>query len=63
MCGISGYINPVGFDPAIVARMAERAAHRGPDGAGYWVWQGGDDRGQVVEQPAKMLREAGGSSC
>jgi asparagine synthase (glutamine-hydrolysing) len=33
MCGIAGTTSP---DPAVLARMAERLAHRGPDGRGTW---------------------------
>ena len=54
MCGICGYINPSGFDPVAVARMAQRAAHRGPDGEGYWLWQGGEDHGRLFEKPATL---------
>src|SRR5262245_5291370 len=37
MCGIVGSFNP-GRDgsPAVVARMNDAIAHRGPDGAGLW---------------------------
>lgn len=32
MCGIFGHFTPNGADPALVERMAQRLAHRGPDG-------------------------------
>lgn len=38
MCGIAGYLRPKGLlDDAVLARMLERIAHRGPDGAGTWT--------------------------
>jgi asparagine synthase (glutamine-hydrolysing) len=38
MCGIVGAFHPgeASIDPAIVERMRDRMAHRGPDGAGLW---------------------------
>jgi asparagine synthase (glutamine-hydrolysing) len=38
MCGIVGAFNPgeASIDPAVVERMRDRMAHRGPDGAGLW---------------------------
>ncbi len=41
MCGISGFLSPVAFDPetarATLARMTDSLAHRGPDDAGAWL--------------------------
>ena len=39
MCGIVGSFHPDahGADPDVVARMRDRMAHRGPDGAGLWT--------------------------
>jgi asparagine synthase (glutamine-hydrolysing) len=42
MCGFAGILDPTGRAPddvirPIVERMAERLAHRGPDGAGAWT--------------------------
>ncbi len=38
MCGIAGYIRPRGLlDEAILARMQDAVAHRGPDGRGTWT--------------------------
>jgi asparagine synthase (glutamine-hydrolysing) len=39
MCGIVGAFKPLGdaTDVATVARMRDRMAHRGPDGAGVWT--------------------------
>jgi asparagine synthase (glutamine-hydrolysing) len=54
MCGICGYVNPAGCDPTIVGRMARRAAHRGPDGEGYWIWDGGAGVGVLVDEPAAL---------
>jgi asparagine synthase (glutamine-hydrolysing) len=38
MCGIVGAFKPGGMScgPAVVARMRDRMAHRGPDGEGLW---------------------------
>ena len=45
MCGICGWLDWRGdTDPAAVRRMAERIAHRGPDGSGLWI----DPAGIVV---------------
>jgi asparagine synthase (glutamine-hydrolysing) len=40
MCGLTGYFNPAGLsthEPTVLARMADRIAHRGPDGEGAWI--------------------------
>ena len=39
MCGIAGFVNPPGHpaDRAIVARMTDTLAHRGPDGDGIFL--------------------------
>ena len=39
MCGIAGLINLDGspVSPAILKRMTDAVAHRGPDGEGQWV--------------------------
>jgi asparagine synthase (glutamine-hydrolysing) len=36
MCGIFGHFHPVGADPAMIERMAQKLAHRGPDGYGIY---------------------------
>ena len=38
MCGIVGTFHPIGeaSDEAVVSRMRDRMAHRGPDGTGFW---------------------------
>ena len=36
MCGIFGQVYERGANPALVERMAQRIAHRGPDGYGIW---------------------------
>lgn len=36
MCGIFGQVCERGANPALVERMAQRIAHRGPDGYGIW---------------------------
>jgi asparagine synthase (glutamine-hydrolysing) len=43
MCGIAGIFDGKGrelFDPAVLKRMADNIAHRGPDGAGFFVEPG-----------------------
>ena len=37
MCGIAGYISDQGISQEVLKTMAERIAHRGPDGEGYYV--------------------------
>ncbi len=37
MCGIAGLVSAKRVDPALLARMAEVIAHRGPDDAGTWI--------------------------
>jgi len=41
VCGLTGFLQPAGFDPAAATAqataMATRIAHRGPDDAGAWV--------------------------
>jgi asparagine synthase (glutamine-hydrolysing) len=54
MCGICGFIDPSGGDPTVVGRMARRAAHRGPDGEGYWLWDGAAATGAFVDEPAAL---------
>ena len=36
MCGIAGLVTRNHADPAVVGRMAEIMAHRGPDDEGFW---------------------------
>jgi asparagine synthase (glutamine-hydrolysing) len=36
MCGIAGVLSSAPVEPAIVARMRDALAHRGPDHAGLW---------------------------
>src|SRR5439155_2167319 len=49
MCGICGWIRPSGLELTPVVRMNRRASHRGPDGEGYWIWDGQSATGQFVE--------------
>src|SRR5918995_2438419 len=44
MCGIAGTISSGGVDPSLLIRMADRIAHRGPDGEGYLLASTGDGR-------------------
>ena len=42
MCGIVGYWSKTGADASVVARMATKIQHRGPDDAGVWLNGEGD---------------------
>ena len=37
MCGLAGIISAERLDPALLARMADAVAHRGPDDQGMWI--------------------------
>src|SRR5262245_66177263 len=37
MCGISGIVSPRPIDSAVLAAMAGRLKHRGPDDEGSWI--------------------------
>jgi asparagine synthase (glutamine-hydrolysing) len=39
MCGIAGLLTRGRVDPAVVARMTDAVAHRGPDDSGIWTDQ------------------------
>jgi asparagine synthase (glutamine-hydrolysing) len=49
MCGICGWIRPSGLELRPVVRMNRLVSHRGPDGEGYWIWDGQAATGQFVE--------------
>lgn len=40
MCGVCGIVSSDVFDSDLVRVMNNVAAHRGPDGEGYWAWAG-----------------------
>src|SRR5690349_6574462 len=40
MCGICGWIRPSGVELSHLVRMNQVASHRGPDGAGHWLFNG-----------------------
>jgi asparagine synthase (glutamine-hydrolysing) len=40
MCGICGWIRPAGVDLASLVAMTRLVKHRGPDGEGYWLYDG-----------------------
>jgi asparagine synthase (glutamine-hydrolysing) len=44
MCGIAGTISSGGVDSSLLIRMADRIAHRGPDGEGYLLGSPGGGR-------------------
>lgn len=50
MCGISGWIRPSGLELKPMVRMNRLASHRGPDGEGYWIWDGQSATGRIVEE-------------
>ena len=52
MCGICGWIRPSGVRLAALVRMNRRASHRGPDGEGYWLWDGKSATGQFIASEA-----------
>ena len=37
MCGITGFVNNKDNKKEIVKKMADKIAHRGPDGEGYYI--------------------------
>ena len=41
MCGIVGWLSPHSIDPEILRRMTRSLAHRGPDGEGIALFDGG----------------------
>lgn len=49
MCGICGLIDPAGVSLTTVVKMNQLASHRGPDGEGYWLWDGQSTTGQFIE--------------
>jgi asparagine synthase (glutamine-hydrolysing) len=49
MCGICGWLRISGIQLADIKQMNHRAAHRGPDGEGYWLWDGQSTTGQFVD--------------
>lgn len=65
MCGIAGYVGAHGFGPAaeaILAKMGETIAHRGPDGSGIFhgeTAQGGTEIG-LVHRRLAIIDLAGG---
>ena len=37
MCGITGFVNKQDNKKEIIKKMADKIAHRGPDGEGYYI--------------------------
>jgi asparagine synthase (glutamine-hydrolysing) len=54
MCGIAGAISSNGIDPAVLPRMADAIAHRGPDGEGFLLHRPGNP----LEVVASVGRDA-----
>ncbi|MGB8214204.1 MAG: asparagine synthase (glutamine-hydrolyzing) [Anaerolineales bacterium] len=60
MCGICGWLNPKGVDLQSLVSVNRLAAHRGPDGEGYWLYDGNTPTGEwfghseVTENLARM---------
>ena len=48
MCGICGWVRPLGVELSHLVRMNQVASHRGPDGEGYWLWDGESATGQFL---------------
>jgi asparagine synthase (glutamine-hydrolysing) len=51
MCGICGWVRPAGIELSDLVRMNQVASHRGPDGEGYWLWDGASATGQFFATP------------
>lgn len=59
MCGICGWINNQGVDLQSIMDMNRKASHRGPDGEGYWLYDGSTPSGEwfgTEEVSAQRLR-------
>src|SRR5206468_5291654 len=52
MCGICGWILPEANPVDHLVKMNAAASHRGPDGEGYWVWDGGETTGLFIQPRA-----------
>ena len=50
MCGICGLMRPAGISISDVVRMNNTAAHRGPDGEAYRVWDGLSATGEFIRR-------------
>src|SRR5687768_66223 len=50
MCGICGWIAPAGLPVRDLTAMNIAAAHRGPDGEGYWLHQGDATTGRFTNE-------------
>src|SRR5262245_28420232 len=48
MCGICGWVRPLGVELSHLVRMNQLVSHRGPDGEGYWIWDGESATGQFL---------------
>ena len=55
MCGICGWISPTGIQLSHVAQMNRLASHRGPDGEGYWCWDGQSPTGQFISRQSSDI--------
>src|SRR5262249_30068968 len=51
MCGICGWVRPLGVELRHLVRMNQVASHRGPDGEGYWIWDGESAMGRFLASP------------
>ncbi|MGE3539042.1 MAG: asparagine synthase (glutamine-hydrolyzing) [Candidatus Tectimicrobiota bacterium] len=60
MCAICGWMCSTGVALQPVVRMNRLAAHRGPDGEGYWLWNGQSPTGQFIESHLADQAEAHG---
>ena len=60
MCGICGWLDPQGVDLKTIVTMSRLASHRGPDGEGYWLYDGCIPSGTWIGQqdvPTNLSRK------
>ena len=58
MCGLCGWIAPRALPVCDLAAMNTAAAHRGPDGEGYFVHNGDTTTGRFTDRLSEMSMDA-----